>query len=89
MWEVKPEEGETFILHCEFQSSNDKQMLPRILLYYSLLYYQKKLPLYQYVLYVGKDKMGFPQTSGGREKVRQSSYSGFGVQILLDSYNLG
>lgn len=57
VWEVTPQEGEAFVLHCEFQSSNDKQMLPRMLLYYGFLYYQKKLPVYQYVLYVGKDKL--------------------------------
>ncbi|MES2731017.1 MAG: hypothetical protein V4714_04685 [Bacteroidota bacterium] len=57
LWQVTPVQGEPFILHCEFQSTNDKQMLPRMLLYYGFLYYQKKLPIYQYVLYVGKEKL--------------------------------
>jgi hypothetical protein len=56
VWLVTPEAGEPFVLHCEFQTSNDGQMLSRMLLYYGFLYYQQKLPVYQFVLYVGKDK---------------------------------
>ena len=56
-WQVTPPEGDPFVLHCEFQSSNDKGMLSRMLLYYGFLYYQKKLPIRQYVIYVGKDKL--------------------------------
>ncbi len=56
VWLVTPEAGDPFVLHCEFQTGNDKQMLPRMLLYYGFLYYQQKLPVYQFVLYVGKDK---------------------------------
>ena len=57
LWQVTPPTGDSFVLHCEFQSSNDKQMLSRMLLYYGFLYYQKKLPIRQYVVYVGKDKL--------------------------------
>jgi predicted transposase/invertase (TIGR01784 family) len=57
LWQVTPAEGESFVLHCEFQSTNDRQMLSRMLLYYGFLYYQKKLPIYQYVLYVGKEPL--------------------------------
>jgi predicted transposase/invertase (TIGR01784 family) len=57
VWEVDPKNGNPFILHCEFQSSNDKQMLSRMLLYYGFLHYQRKLPIQQYVIYVGRDKV--------------------------------
>jgi predicted transposase/invertase (TIGR01784 family) len=57
LWEVTPDNGEPFVLHCEFQSTNDKQMLSRMLLYYGFLHYQRKLPIWQYVVYVGKDKL--------------------------------
>jgi predicted transposase YdaD len=48
-------------LHCEFQSTNDKGMLARMLLYFGFLYYQKKLPIRQFVVYVGKDAMRMDQ----------------------------
>jgi hypothetical protein len=57
LWEVIPLVGKPFILHCEFQSTNDKGMLARRLLYYGFLYYQKKLPIRQFVIYVGKEAL--------------------------------
>jgi predicted transposase/invertase (TIGR01784 family) len=57
VWEVTPDAGTPFVLHCEFQSANDKQMLSRMLLYYGFLYYQRKLPIQQYVIYVGRDRL--------------------------------
>ena len=33
LWEVTSAGGEPFVLHCEFQSTNDKGMLSRMLLY--------------------------------------------------------
>jgi predicted transposase/invertase (TIGR01784 family) len=55
LWEVTPPDAPPFVVHCEFQSSNDKQMLSRMLLYHAFLYYQQKRPVRQYVIYVGKD----------------------------------
>ncbi len=57
LWEVIHGTGQAFGLHCEFQSTNDKQMLSRMLLYYVFLHYQKKLPIRQFVIYVGKDRL--------------------------------
>ena len=57
VWQITPPGGQPFILHCEFQSTNDKQMLARMLLYYGFLYYQQKLPIRQFLIYVGKDKL--------------------------------
>jgi hypothetical protein len=68
LWQVTPAE-EPFVLHCEFQSTNDRQMLSRMLLYYGFLYYQKKLPLYQYVLYVGKDSLQMEATFASPQSV--------------------
>lgn len=56
LWEVVPASGQPYILHCEFQSSNDKQMLARMMLYHAFLFYQKKIPIRQYVIFVGKDQ---------------------------------
>ncbi len=57
LWEVVPPQGEPFVLHCEIQTTNDKQMLSRMLLYHAFLHYQQKLPIRQFVIYVGKDKL--------------------------------
>jgi hypothetical protein len=55
VWLVTPPAGDAFVLHCEFQTGNDKQMLSRMLIYHALLYYQQKRPVQQYVVYVGKE----------------------------------
>lgn len=57
MWEITPLEGPPFVLHCEFQTSNDRQMLSRMLIYHAFLHYQKRMPIRQYVVYFGKDKL--------------------------------
>jgi predicted transposase/invertase (TIGR01784 family) len=57
LWEVTPPEGESFVVHCEFQTTNDKQMLSRMLLYYGFVHYQRKQPIRQFVIYLGKDKL--------------------------------
>lgn len=57
VWEITPPEGPPFVLHCEFQTGNDRQMLPRMLIYHAFLHYQKRLPIRQYVVYLGKDKL--------------------------------
>ncbi len=56
VWQVTPQGGQAFILHCEFQTGNDKQMLSRMLLYHAFLHYQHQRPVRQFVVYVGKDK---------------------------------
>ncbi len=57
LWLVTPPEGEPFILHCEFQSTNDKQMLSRMMLYHAFLHYQRQLPIRQFVIYVGREAL--------------------------------
>jgi hypothetical protein len=57
LWQVTPPEGEPFILHCEFQSTNDKQMLSRMMLYHAFLHYQRQLPTRQFVIYVGREAL--------------------------------
>jgi predicted transposase YdaD len=57
LWEVVPPQGEPFLLHCEIQTTNDKRMLSRMLLYHAFLHYQQQLPIRQFVIYVGKDPL--------------------------------
>jgi predicted transposase YdaD len=56
VWQVTPTEGEPFLVHCEFQTGNDKQMLSRMLIYHAFLHYQHKRPIRQFVVYVGRDQ---------------------------------
>jgi predicted transposase/invertase (TIGR01784 family) len=55
VWEVTPDAGAPFVLHCELQTGNNKGMLPRMLLYYGFLYFRKRLAIRQYVVYVGRE----------------------------------
>ena len=83
LWEVVPPQGDPFILHCEIQATNDKQMLSRMLLYHAFLYYQKKLPIRQCVIYVGKDKLTM-------EHQLQSERLSYSYQLVdLRSYPYG
>jgi predicted transposase/invertase (TIGR01784 family) len=57
VWEITPLEGLPFVLHCEFQTGNDRQMLSRMLIYHAFLHYQRRMPIRQFVVYLGKDKL--------------------------------
>jgi hypothetical protein len=52
-----------YILHLEIQSKNDARMLSRMVFYHALLRekYKYTLPVKQYVLYIGKEKMSMRQ----------------------------
>jgi len=47
----------SFLLHIEFQTSNDETMPQRMLQYAIALYRKYKLPLIQIVIYIGKEKL--------------------------------
>ncbi len=61
VWEITPTQGPPFVLHCELQTGNDKQMRSRMLLYHAFLHYQKRLPIRQFVVYLGRDKPNMEQ----------------------------
>jgi hypothetical protein len=46
--------GETFILHIEFQTTDDEEMPYRMLEYFAMLSRRYRLPVRQYVIYLGK-----------------------------------
>ena len=48
---------ESALLQLEFQTSNDAEMVERMLEYYSLQRRKYKLPVYQFVLYLGSEKV--------------------------------
>jgi hypothetical protein len=53
---VETESGERFILHLEFQASNEPKMLQRMAEYHALLQRRFDLPVRPYVLYFGQEK---------------------------------
>ncbi len=54
---IKDTSDKEFILHIEFQSDNHKQMHFRMLRYLTELHKKYKLPVIQFVLYVGREKL--------------------------------
>jgi predicted transposase/invertase (TIGR01784 family) len=88
VWEVTPETGDSFILHCELQSTNDKQMLSRMMLYHAFLHYQHKRPIRQFVLYVGKEALRMEhrlQTDALSYRYGLVDLKSFPYQTFLDS----
>jgi hypothetical protein len=49
--------GEEELVHLEFQSFNDAKMLERMLLYLGLLRYTYRLPVRQFVFYIGEEML--------------------------------
>lgn len=54
---VKDEHNNTFLLHLEWQSGNDKDMVYRMAEYSVMLQRKYRLPVEQYVIYLGEGKV--------------------------------
>ena len=48
--------GRRFVLHVEIQTADDLDMNARMLEYYGLLYRVYRLPIKQYVIYLGESE---------------------------------
>ena len=57
---VKDSEGNVFILQVEIQTSNNSKMAIQMADYWVLLHQIHKLPIKQYVLYVGHEPLSMP-----------------------------
>jgi hypothetical protein len=62
VFKVRDRQGAEFIVHIELQSSNDAKMLGRMFLYHALLWHIYKLPVLQYVLYIGHQEVKMQNT---------------------------
>jgi len=60
---VKPINGDNYVLHLEFQTTDEQDMHYRMFEYCALLYRIHKLPLKQYVIYIGRDVVTQMKTS--------------------------
>ena len=49
-----------YILHLEIQNQNDKTMPLRMMRYYTDIKFITKLPIKQYIIYIGKNKLSMP-----------------------------
>ena len=71
--------GERFILHIEFQSSNEKHMIYRMKEYEAILSRKFRIPIRQFVVYIGgtpskmKDKLGEKEVFRGFKLLNISS----------------
>ena len=57
---ITDKEGNNFILHLEYQTHNEPEMVHRMLDYCALLLHKYDLPIEQYVLFLGKGKATMP-----------------------------
>ena len=81
-------QGEELIIHLEFQTSDEKNMVYRMQEYYAILQKKYQLPVIQFVIYVG-EKPPQMRTTLNKEEI----FSGFelmnlketGYEKLLDS----
>ena len=56
LYKIYNQKGRESILHLEFQTRNDKEMLERIQEYHALIFRKYKLPIRHIVIYLGKRK---------------------------------
>ncbi len=54
-YEIVPEEGETFILHLEFESGDNQDMVYRVGEYHGMSLRRRKLPIRHIVIYLGME----------------------------------
>ncbi len=54
---ITDKKGDTFILQIEFQVANDDEMVHRMLDYKAMLFRMYRIPVRQYVIFLGKGKM--------------------------------
>jgi hypothetical protein len=59
---ITDDKGNTFVLHIEFQVKNDADMVYRMVEYLAMLLRMYKIPVKQYVIYIGEDKMNMVDT---------------------------
>ena len=85
---ITDDKGNTFVLQIEFQVKNEDEMVYRMLDYYGMLERKYKLPVKQFVIFLGSDKPTMP-TELDRERLKFSypliSLSTLDYHIFLNS----
>ncbi|MGX7687814.1 hypothetical protein ACWA1C_11665 [Flectobacillus roseus] len=85
---ITDDKGNTFVLQIEFQVKNEDEMVYRMLDYYGMLERKYKLPVKQFVIFLGSDNPKMP-TELDRERLKFSyplvSLSTLDYHIFLNS----
>ena len=90
--QITDKNGQTFVLHLEFQRTDEKEMPWRMAEYYIMLSRRHKLPVVQYVIYMGE---GIPRMADHIRSNRMQfeytliSLSSIDYQLLLNADNPG
>jgi len=78
-YEVKSVNGEHFMLHVEFQSTQDRQMIFRMAEYHGIAFRKRKIPIKHLLIYLGIQKIEI------KSKLDEGEiFSGFEVLNLHD-----
>jgi predicted transposase/invertase (TIGR01784 family) len=71
---ITDDKGNTFVLHIEFQTNNDAEMVYRMAEYLVMLLRMYKIPVKQYVIYIGEGTPTMPTTL-----VNENSYFNYNL----------
>ncbi len=74
---IQTASGEQFILHLEFQTANEKDMIYRMQEYFAILQKKSKLPIKQFVIYLGQEPLTMRSKLSAEE-----IFTGFEVKNL-------
>jgi predicted transposase YdaD len=74
---IYPKHGSPYILHVEFQTKNESNMIYRLQEYHAIIQKKYKLPVRQFVIFLGKGKMTMRS-----EPKKEEVYKGFTVVNL-------
>lgn len=78
-YEVQSLVGQSFMLHVEFQSTHDKQMIYRMAEYHGIAYRKRKIPIKHLLIYLGTQKINI------KSKLDENEiFTGFEVLNLYD-----
>lgn len=87
---VTDKNGKTFVLHIEFQVKDESEMVYRMAEYYIMLLRRYRLPVQQYVIYIGTGNPGMADHIASEQmnfKYRLISLSAVDYHLLLRSNN--
>jgi hypothetical protein len=81
--------SETYILQIEFQTIDDSEMPYRMLEYFGMLYRKYRIPIHQYVVYIGKpvsqSNTGYLQTNRFEFTYETVSLREFDYELFINS----
>lgn len=84
---VQNASGETFILHMEYQKANDKDMVYRMAEYSIMLQWKYRLPVQQFMIYIGMGKSTMPThiiTKNFKFRYHTTSLSKVNYKVFLN-----